>query len=153
MPNILKCYTYMVINLDYDRDIYISKDTVIAYAQEEDATYEYFEVNKVIESSELKGQHISQETKYKFEELKKKYPKVFSLSNQDISHTNLITMYVDMGDSPLYAKNLIHYLLSITARFNRKSKLWNVWESSKSPSALGPARSWWYPRNLHLLNC
>ena len=49
---------------------------------------------------ELMDQHISQETKDRFEELKKKYPEVFSLNNQDIGHTNLITMYVDIGDSP-----------------------------------------------------
>ena len=41
---------YIIINLDYDRDIYISKDTVIAYAHEEDSTCEYLEVNEVIES-------------------------------------------------------------------------------------------------------
>ena len=44
---------YMIINLDYDRDIYISKDTVIAYAHEEDATCEYLEVNEVIELTEF----------------------------------------------------------------------------------------------------
>ena len=40
----------MIINPDYDRDVYISKDTVVAYAKEEDATCE---VNKVIESREF----------------------------------------------------------------------------------------------------
>ena len=119
----------MIINLDYDRDIYISKDTVVVYAQEEDATCEYLEVGEVIEFTEfpnwpsrlrpnivefdlvfspaqvtehhcveLKDQHISKETKDRFEELKK-YPKVFSLNNQDISSTNLVTMHVDMRDS------------------------------------------------------
>ena len=44
---------YMIINLDYDRDIYISKDTVIAYAHEEDTSCEYLEVNEVIESTEF----------------------------------------------------------------------------------------------------
>ena len=43
---------YMIINLDYDRDIYISKDTVVAYAHEEDMSCEYLEVNEVIESTE-----------------------------------------------------------------------------------------------------
>ena len=46
----------MVINLDYDRDIYIRKDTLIAYAHEEDAACEYLEVNEVnevIESTEF----------------------------------------------------------------------------------------------------
>ena len=32
---------YMIINLDYDRDIYIGKDTVMAYAWEEDKSCEY----------------------------------------------------------------------------------------------------------------
>ena len=44
---------YIIINLNYDRDIYINKDTVIAYAKEEDATCEYLEVNEVIESTEF----------------------------------------------------------------------------------------------------
>ena len=48
---------------------------------------------------ELKDQDISQETRDRSEILKKKYPEVFSLSNQDIGHTNLVTMHVDMGDS------------------------------------------------------
>ena len=44
---------YMIINLDYDRDIYISKDTIMAYAHEEDKSCEYLEVNEVIESTEF----------------------------------------------------------------------------------------------------
>ena len=54
---------------------------------------------------ELKDQEISQETKERFEKLKEKYPKVFSVSNQDIGRTNLVTMHVDTGDnSPIYQK-------------------------------------------------
>ena len=49
---------------------------------------------------ELKDQNISEDTRRKFEELKGKYPKVFSLNNEDIGHTQLVTMDVDMGDSP-----------------------------------------------------
>ena len=121
----------MIINLEYDRDIYLGKNTIVAYAQEEDKTCEYMEVNEVIESIEfrnstprtgksiidsdlvfsppqvtehcgveLKDQEICQETKDRFEKLKKQYPEVFSLSSQDIGCTNLVTMYVDMGDSP-----------------------------------------------------
>ena len=41
--------------------------------------------------------------------------------------------------TPQYAKNHIHCLSSITAEFNRKSRHWNMWESSKRASALGPA--------------
>ena len=62
---------------------------------------------------ELKDQNISEETK-KFEELKEKYPKVFSLKNEDIGCTQLVTMDIDMGDSPpvcqkLYTLPLKHY--------------------------------------------
>ena len=49
---------------------------------------------------ELKDQNISEEMKRKFEELKEKYPKVFSLNNEDIGHTQLVTMDIDMEDSP-----------------------------------------------------
>ena len=47
----------------------------------------------------IKDQNISEETKKKFEELKEKYPKVFSLNNEDIGHTQLVTMDIDMDDS------------------------------------------------------
>ena len=120
---------YMIINLEYDKDIYRGKDTVMAYAWEEDKTCEYLEVNEIIESAEfrnwastkgtesdlvfspaqvteqccveLKHQEISQETKERFKKLKEKYPKVFSVSSQDIGHTHLVTMHVDTGDNPL----------------------------------------------------
>ena len=63
---------------------------------------------------ELKDQSISEDTKRKFEELKEQFPKVFSLSNEDIGCTQLVTMNVDMGDSPLicqkpYTLPLKHY--------------------------------------------
>ena len=122
---------YMVINLEHDRDIYLGKDTIVAYAREEDKTREYFEGKEIIEPSdfkqeistkgrsivesdlvfspaqvtehhrvELKDQEISQETRERFEKLKEKYPKVFSISSQDIWHTNLVTMHVGTGDNP-----------------------------------------------------
>ena len=122
---------YMIINLEYDKDIYLGKDTIVAYAWEEDKTCEYLEVNEIIELAgfknwtstkgksiiesdlvfspaqvtehhhvELKDQDISQETRERFEKLKEKYPKVFSVSSQDIGHTNLVTMHVDTGDNP-----------------------------------------------------
>ena len=49
---------------------------------------------------ELKDQNISEDTKRRFEELKEQYPKVFSLNNEDIGHTQLVTMDIDTGDSP-----------------------------------------------------
>ena len=44
---------YMIINLEYDRDIYLGKDTVMAYTWEEDKSCEYLKVNEVIESTEF----------------------------------------------------------------------------------------------------
>ena len=49
---------------------------------------------------ELKDQNISEDTKRKFEELKEQYPKVFSLNNEDIGCTQLVTMDINIGDSP-----------------------------------------------------
>ena len=85
---------------------------------------------------ELKDQNISEETKKKFEELKKKYPKVFSLNNGDIGHTQLVTMDIDMGDTPPVCKKpdtlpLKHY--------NKKLKHWNVLVLSERALAHGQA--------------
>ena len=45
----------MIIKLKYDRDIYLGKDTVVAYPWEEDKTCEYLEVNEVIKSTEYRN--------------------------------------------------------------------------------------------------
>ena len=49
---------------------------------------------------ELKDINASMETKQWFEELKAKYPEVFSVNNENIGHTQLVTMDIDRGDSP-----------------------------------------------------
>ena len=49
---------------------------------------------------ELKDQEISEETKDRFEKLKQQNIEVFSLSSQDIGCINLVTMHIDMGESP-----------------------------------------------------
>ena len=43
---------------------------------------------------------MPKETKQEFEKLKEDYPEVFSLNNQDIGHTQSVTMHVDTRDSP-----------------------------------------------------
>ena len=122
---------YMIVNLDYHDMVYIKKDTLVAYVQEEDISCEYLEVNEIVESTqginwqpprnhkivssdliyppaqitehgtvELKDHDASEETRHRFEELKAKYPEVFSLNNEDIGHTQLVTMDIDTGDSP-----------------------------------------------------
>ena len=45
----------MIINLEYDKDIYLGKDTIMTYAWEEDKTCEYLEVNEISESAEFKN--------------------------------------------------------------------------------------------------
>ena len=122
---------YMIINLEHERDVYLGKDTIVAYAREEDKSCDYLEINKIVQLTdlkkdlptkdrsiwesdlvfspaqvtehrrvELKDQEISEETKPRFEKLKGKYPKVFSVSSEDIGRTNLVTMHVDTGDNP-----------------------------------------------------
>ena len=46
---------YMIINLEHDRDIYLAKDTIVAYAREEDksCTCDYLEINEIIELADL----------------------------------------------------------------------------------------------------
>ena len=136
---------YMIINLEHDRDIYLGKDTIVAYAREEDKSCDYLEINEIVELAdlkkefstkgksivesdlvfspaqvtehrhvELKDQEITKETRERFEKLKGKYPKVFSMNSEDIGQTNLVTMHVDTGDNPpicqkLYTLPLKHY--------------------------------------------
>ena len=122
---------YMIINLEYDRDSYLDKDTVVAYAREEDKSCDYLEINEIVELAdlkkefstkgksivesdlvfspaqitehcdvELKDQEITIETRERFEKLKGKYPKVFSMNSEDTGRTNLVTMHMDTGDNP-----------------------------------------------------
>ena len=46
---------HMIINLEYDKDIYLGKDTIVAYAWKEGKTCKYLEVNEVIESTEFRN--------------------------------------------------------------------------------------------------
>ena len=45
---------YMIINLEHDRDIYLGKDTIVAYARAEDKSCDYLEINEIIELVDLK---------------------------------------------------------------------------------------------------
>ena len=53
---------------------------------------------------ELKDHNTSEDKKKDFEELCQQFPEVFSTNNEDIGRTNLITMDIDTGDSPLSTK-------------------------------------------------
>ena len=43
---------YIIVNLDYNDLVYISRDTPVAYIHEEDVSCEYLEVNEMVESSQ-----------------------------------------------------------------------------------------------------
>ena len=47
----------MIINLEHDRDIYLGKDTVVAYAREEDKSCDYLEINEITQLPDLKKVH------------------------------------------------------------------------------------------------
>ena len=63
---------------------------------------------------ELKDHNASADTKKCFEELCSQFPEVFSTNNEDIGHTNLITMDINTGDNlpstkKPYTLSLKHY--------------------------------------------
>ena len=116
---------YMIVNLDYHDTVYIKKDTPVAdvceYLEVNEVVESTQGINwqpphncKIINSDlvyspaqitehcrvELKDHDASEETRQQFKELKAKYPKVFLLNNEDIGHTQLVTMDIDTGDSP-----------------------------------------------------
>ena len=45
---------YMIINLEHERDVYLGKDTVVAYAREEDKSCNYLEINELAQLPDLK---------------------------------------------------------------------------------------------------
>ena len=45
---------YMIINLEHERDVYLGKDTVVAYAREEDKSCDYLEINEIAQLPDLK---------------------------------------------------------------------------------------------------
>ena len=49
---------------------------------------------------DLQDADITSSTRSAFDMLCEKYPKVFSKGNKDIGRTQLVTMDIDMGDSP-----------------------------------------------------
>ena len=45
---------YMIINLEHERDVYLGKDTVVAYAREVDKSCDYLEINEIVQLTDLK---------------------------------------------------------------------------------------------------
>ena len=44
---------YMIINLEHERDVYLGKDTAVAYAREEDKSCDYLEINEIIQLTDF----------------------------------------------------------------------------------------------------
>ena len=44
----------MIINLEHERDVYLGKDTVVAYAREEDKSCNYLEINEITQLTDIK---------------------------------------------------------------------------------------------------
>ena len=71
---------------------------------------------------ELKDQSISEDTRRKFKELKVQFPKVFSLSNEDIGHTQLVTWISIQVTALQSVKYLTPCPSSIIIGYNKKLK-------------------------------
>ena len=67
---------------------------------------------------ELKDHDASEETRHWFEELKTKYPEVFSLNNEDIGHTQLVILI--QVTIHQYVKNHTPSPSNITLGFSKK---------------------------------
>ena len=74
---------------------------------------------------ELKYHNALEETKQQFEELKTRYPEVFSLNIENIGHTQLVTMDIDTGDSPPVCQKPYTLPSHIILGFNRRLRPWN----------------------------
>ena len=69
---------------------------------------------------ELKDHNASEKTKQEFEELKTKYPEVLSFNNEDIGHTQFVSMDMIQVIVQQYVKNCIPFPSNITVGFNKK---------------------------------
>ena len=54
-----ECIPYMIINLEHEKDIYLGKDTVVAYAREEDKSCDYLELNEITKLPDLKKDFLT----------------------------------------------------------------------------------------------
>ena len=96
---------------------------------------------------ELKDQDISPATRNRFEVLKKEYPEVFLLNNHVALAVQALSLCMWIREIALpFIKSHIHYLLTITAGFNKKLRQWNMWGSSRKVLVLGPAQSFMVPK-------
>ena len=102
---------------------------------------------------ELRDQDVPKETRQEFEKLKEDYPEVFSLNNQDIGRTQLVTMHVDTGDSPpICQKPYTLPLKALQLGTTGDQDLRASRHHQERVSVHGPVQLLLFPRNLDLVN-
>ena len=69
---------------------------------------------------DLQDADITPGTRSTFDVLCEKYSKVFSMGNEDIGQTQLVTMDIDMGDTPWLAQGRTPWHLSTTGGYKKK---------------------------------
>ena len=84
--------------------------------------------------------------------LKKDYPEVFSLNNQDIGRTQLVTIHVDTGDSPPICQKPYTLPLKHYSWVQQEVKTLERAGIIKRASVHGPVQLLLSPRNPHLVN-
>ena len=100
----------------------------------------------------LRDQDVPKETKQEFEKLKEDYPEVFSLNNQDIGRTQLVTMHVDTGDSPPICQKPYTLPLKHYSWVQQEIETLDECASSRRASVHGPVQLCLFPRNPDLVN-
>ena len=100
---------------------------------------------------DLQDADITPGTRSDFDALCEKYPKVFSKGNEDIGQTQLVTMDIDTGDSPLISSR--PYTLALKHHRWVQEEIETLERAGVITKSLpGPAPLLWYRRNLNLGN-
>ena len=101
---------------------------------------------------DLQDANITPGTRSTFDVLCEKYPKVFSKGNEDIGQTQLVTMDIDMGDSPPVSSR--PYTLALKHHRWVQEEIETLERAGVITKSMSP---WpvplsWYQRNLNLGN-
>ena len=91
---------------------------------------------------ELKDQAVPEAMRQEFKKLKEDFPEVFSLNNQDIGHTQLVTMHVDTGDLPPICQKPVYIAiktLQLGTTRNRDPRVSR--HHQKEPQSMGQSNS------------
>ena len=101
---------------------------------------------------ELKDHNASTNTKKCFEDLCHQFPVVFSMNNEDIDCTNLITMDIDTGYSPQSAKK--PYTLPLKHYNWVQQEIESLERAGIITRSVSPwlAPLLWFPRSQHQVN-